>query len=159
MYLLLLFLFAGLIYVSTDGVKCLVAQIVLYLAGIIFGNGGINPEGNEEIRKFLMSGVYLIGDIHTLLGNRDETGFVHLDVAFLAQTLHGIADAGLCNTQETGNIDRTYISVLFLKDDHRLEIIFSGFSDGVAVVFHILHPVNEYSSQINIKLSLYYKQY
>ncbi len=159
MYLLLLFLFAGLIYVGTDSVKCLVAQIVLDLAGIIFGNGWINSEGNEEVRKLLMSCVDLIGDIHTLLGNRNEAGFVHLDIAFLTKTLHGIADAGLCNAQESCYIDRTDISVLFFEDDHRLKIVFSGFSNGVAVVFHILHPVNEYSSQINIKLSLYYKQY
>ena len=68
---------------------------MLDLARIILSNFRCYAERNEEIRELLVTCIDLVGDLHTLLRNRDKSGTVHLDIAFLAQTLHRVADTGL----------------------------------------------------------------
>lgn len=105
--------------------ESLVADVVLNLACVIFGNFRINTQCDEIVSKLLVTGIDLVCDLQTLLCYGDKPGTVHLNIAFFTETLHCITYTGLCNTEKFRNINRTDITVLLLENEHGFEIIFS----------------------------------
>ena len=105
------------------------AQIVLDLAGILAGDVRRNAELDEEVRKDLVPGVDLLGDLHSGGGEGDKSVVVHGDVAVLAESLGRVADGWLCNAEKIGDVDRADIpnpAFLFLHEDS-FQIILSRF--------------------------------
>ena len=118
------------------GLKCLLADVVLYLAGILAGDILGYAQPDKKLGKLPVTGIHAFGNFKPGLGQGDEPVAAHGDVAVFPQPLGGVAHAGLGDPHMLGNVYRADKPLLLLQYEHCLQIIFGRFL--------YLHPINTF---------------
>ena len=81
---------------AADGLKGLLADVVLHLAGVGLGSLRVHTQMDKKLRQGLVPVQHAGGDGHARVRQGDEPLLVHGDVPALPQALGGVAGAGLC---------------------------------------------------------------
>ena len=119
-----LFIWRSALCVGAYGGEGLIAQVVLDPAGVLAGDILIDAEPDKKLRQQPVPLIYPPGYLHARAGQSDVRIIVHGDVAVFTQPLCCIADARLCNSELSGDIDRPASSA-WLQDNPRRIFVFS----------------------------------
>ena len=111
---------------AADGLKGLLADVVLHLAGVGLGGFRVHTQMDKKLRQGLVPVQHAGGDGHARVRQGDEPLLVHGDIAALPQALGGVADAGLCHAQILRNVNGTNVAMLLLHHQHGFQVILRG---------------------------------
>src|SRR5574344_2685180 len=100
--------------VCAYGLKRLLAYVVLYFAGILFGRDIVYAKRYQEFCERLVPAKHVGGYFHAAVGKRYQPVGIHRYVAVLPEPFCGICDAGLCYAKILGNVYGADIAMLLL---------------------------------------------
>ena len=89
--------------VGADGVKGFLADIVLDLAGVGLGGGGVDTQRHQEPRQRVVPIQHIFRDGHAAGGQCNKPVLIHGDIAVFLETLGGVGDAWLRHAEKFGN--------------------------------------------------------
>ena len=101
---------------------------MLYAAGILLRLLLAHPgDFLQEGRKQHVAAIDFLGHLLAFVRQEEEARLPHRHIAVLDENAHGPAHARFGDIEQAGDIHRAGRTVLLLKTENRLKVIFPGF--------------------------------
>ena len=108
--------------------ECFLTDDMLHAAGIFQGCFFRNADAHERRGNDTVPFISRLCHFSACFRQRNLAAVCDSDIAFCPEFLHGIADAGLAESQFCGNINGTDIACFLLQNIYGFQVIFHGFS-------------------------------
>ena len=99
-----------------DAPERLVADVVLYAAGILRGDIGAHAEGDQQLGEHLVALIDLLRDAASLLREGDASACVDDEAVLVLETPEGTADGSLRDVHLGGNVHRVDFGMSLSED-------------------------------------------